>query len=83
MFEEMWGKLWCPAKGCDAVNWICHGDLDDVTDVDVEAVVCWRCKNKFLRVDRESLMDMYGDELKENQTLEDYIFAEQGRETPD
>lgn len=82
MYEEMWSKIHCPAKACKAANWICLGDLEDITALDVEAVNCWSCKQKFLRVDRESLMDMYEFDLAENQTLEDYVQAEDGKKSP-
>jgi hypothetical protein len=82
MFEETWSKLYCPAKYCTAPNWICLGDLEDITASDIEAVTCWSCKQKFLRVDRETLMDMYGHDLDEGQTLEDYIHAEDGKQSP-
>lgn len=82
MFEETWSKLYCPVKTCGAANWICLGDMEDITSVDVEAVNCWACKHKFLRVDRETLMDMYESDLEENQTLEDYVHAQDGTESP-
>lgn len=77
---ETWGKLWCPA--CNTPNWICLGDLEDCTVPTTEAVLCHSCKKKFLIIDRNELMDMYGEDLKPGETLEDYCYDDEGRPSP-
>lgn len=45
MYIETWYKTWCP--DCNAVNWVCNGDMSDMTAVDVTGVSCWKCKNQY------------------------------------
>ena len=39
--SEAWYKEWCP--GCDAINWICNGNENDLSGVDIEAIKCRKC----------------------------------------
>jgi len=36
----------CPK--CNCPNLLYLGDLDDLTKPDIEAVICWNCKHKWL-----------------------------------
>lgn len=42
MYIETWQRINCPA--CKAVNWICQGDLGDMTYFNSDELQCWKCK---------------------------------------
>jgi hypothetical protein len=46
MYIEEWHKCWC---SCEAVNWVCSGNLEDYTVPDVHGFKCFKCgeTNKF------------------------------------
>ena len=36
----------CP--GCGKKNFYCLGNPDDISGVDIEALICWKCGHKWL-----------------------------------
>lgn len=46
---ETWIKIRCPS--CKIANWVCQGDLEDLTVPDVTGVQCHGCNTKFKLVD--------------------------------
>lgn len=42
---ETWLKIWCPS--CKVPNWVCNGDVNDLTVSDVVGVRCYSCKHEF------------------------------------
>jgi len=45
IYWETWNTLQCPY--CDALNWICQGDINDCSALDIEACQCHKCDKKF------------------------------------
>jgi len=43
---RMVSKYHCPK--CHKTNEVDYGDLNDLTQPDVEGYICWNCKNYFL-----------------------------------
>jgi hypothetical protein len=41
LYIDTWHRFKC--DGCVAVNWLCYGDINDLTVVDDDSFVCWRC----------------------------------------
>lgn len=79
-YEESWSKIWC--EFCNTPNWICDGDLEDVTKPDpADAICCYKCKRIFLRSSEEDLRDIHG--IGAGEKLDDYISVENGRKNPD
>jgi len=54
-YAESWYKVWCPY--CDADNWYCNGNENDITGCDVEAVKCHKCKKLFLLGEPDEILD--------------------------
>lgn len=71
---EVWWKVWC--SECNIPNWVCDGDLSDLTKPDIEAIECWNCGHSWWTTDDTDWLDMY----PEDATPGDY--AEKGREQP-
>lgn len=42
MTVETWYKIWCDK--CNTVNWICDGNVSDLTQPDIEGFICRQCK---------------------------------------
>ena len=61
MRVETWGKVWCPA--CNVPNWICQGDLSDLTVCDVIGICCHACEHKFRLDQDEDDGDIEDDEI--------------------
>lgn len=59
MYIETWLKIRCPK--CSAVNWVCNGDVSDLTGCDVVGVSCHACQHRFLLID-DNDEDMDDDE---------------------
>jgi len=73
---ESWYKEYCPY--CETHNWICNGDENDLSGVDVEGIKCRECGKIFM------LGEFDVDEFLEDfqyEKLED-INWEEGMETP-
>ncbi len=68
MYVETWCKNWCPF--CQAVNWVCLGDLSDITQPDIDAIQCHKCEKKWTLHDAASEMNM------------DECWCEKGQEQP-
>jgi transcription elongation factor Elf1 len=39
--SETWYKDYCPK--CNAMNWVCNGDVSDLSGIDVDGIKCWKC----------------------------------------
>lgn len=53
---DTWINEICPK--CKEVNWICLGDLSDLTVADIDAAECWKCFHVwFLSEDSELRSD--------------------------
>ncbi len=52
---DTWNKVRCPA--CNTVNWICQGDMSDLTACDVLGVRCHACRHEFLLDDQSDAPD--------------------------
>jgi len=70
MYIETWHKTECDF--CEAINWICDGDITDIGGVDVEAVTCWKCHKTYgihedviSTLDAESIKGLYAEEGKQ------------------
>jgi hypothetical protein len=50
MLTDVHGTSWeainCPE--CSINNWVCHGNLEDVTQPDRDGCKCWNCGAKWL-----------------------------------
>lgn len=91
--NETWTKETCPH--CGAKNWLCHGDVTDLTGVDIEACQCWSCEQKFFLGDLSDVKDIHFSEVQEwcneddaeYKTADDFLqngaVCERGRKTPD
>lgn len=79
--NDAWNKEYC--EKCDARNWICLGDLDDLTKADVEGYTCWKCNHKQLLSDISvhDLMDWNGYETEEEAL--DKAYYDEGLKDPD
>jgi len=75
MHEETWIKAYCPE--CKTQNWICEGDMQDMTTPDTEAIKCWNCGHSWWR-DPDTAKDMHENP---DEALEDC--AEEGQSDPD
>lgn len=79
-YEETWNKIWCPK--CKIPNWICDGDMSDLTDFNAEAVECFSCAHQWWRIDptESCYYDPDDNEEKQKEKLDDN--AEKGEEAP-
>jgi hypothetical protein len=55
--SETWDKQWCPE--CKEDNWICLGNLDDLTQPDIEAVKCWNCPHMWWTTEESEEINRY------------------------
>lgn len=90
--SDTWTRERCPH--CNAQNWINHGDVSDITGLDIEACKCWECEKKFLLGDPDETKDVHffdieeccGEEGREYKTVEDFVqngaVCEWGRKNP-
>ena len=77
-YEESWVKTHC--EKCEKANWVCDGNMQDLTVADTEAIECWNCGNKWWRdPDYASMMYENEDEDAEDRLNE---YAEKGRKSP-
>ena len=76
--EETWIKTRCDK--CKKPNWICEGNMQDLTIPDKEAIECWSCGNKWWRSE-DGPLDFFGDG---GITIEEHLndCAVKGRESP-
>ncbi len=44
-YAEAWYRTWCPYCGVD--NWVCNGNEQDLSGLDVEAIKCRSCKQAY------------------------------------
>jgi hypothetical protein len=42
MNYDTWYKIWC--DDCQTVNWVCDGDISDMTQLDIDGFVCRKCR---------------------------------------
>jgi hypothetical protein len=87
--SETYNKECCPH--CNSINWICLGDLSDMTSNLGNGSVCkcWKCEKKFWLVsfhemsesDYEFLIDGWDSSKTKEENLEECEW-EQGREVP-
>ncbi len=43
MYIETWLRIFCPH--CDKPNWVCEGNVEDLTGMDPDGFTCWKCHN--------------------------------------
>ena len=57
---EQWYKDQCP--NCKATNWVCNGNPEDLTGIDIDAVKCRECEHIFFLGDmsEEFYLELYG-----------------------
>jgi hypothetical protein len=41
MYIDTWHRFKC--DGCSAENWVCEGDINDLTTIDYDGFACWKC----------------------------------------
>ena len=65
MTVETWYRIWC--DNCNTVNWVCDGNVDDITQSDILGFICYQCKESHYFCDDEYDDDLesYGVGLKE------------------
>lgn len=65
MYIETWAKCWC--QQCDMVNWVCLGDLSDLTVPDESGFICHKCNfgNWFDDESKDEEVDKYIGKGKE------------------
>ena len=79
--SETWTKETCPH--CGFTNWLNHGDMQDLTEVDIDACECWSCEKKFLLPGYEEVYFVGEDEDYKTweEFLENEAHCERGRKT--
>ena len=70
-YMESWYKVWCPY--CEQINWICNGNEQDVSGIDIDGVRCLACKKVFMMGLRDKIdIDLRGGEFpKGNWNIEE------------
>jgi hypothetical protein len=64
---ETWYRVWCPY--CDEDNWYCNGNEKDLSQDDVEAIMCRNCNKTFgLGIQDDLLEELRGDEPLNTET---------------
>lgn len=48
---EAWYKTWCPY--CGSHNFHCNGNEQDLSGIDVDAVICRKCKQTYSFMEEE------------------------------
>lgn len=85
---DSWYRLHCPQ--CKENNWICNGDENDITGMDIEACECWNCDHRFW-LDEEYANVEFGYKIgnaeDEYSSLDEMLqkgdaMIERGRESP-
>ena len=74
MYIETWYKVQCIQCGVD--NWVCDGDVSDLSGEDIDAIECHCCNTCFWFGDEWIAKELHGQDA----IPEDY--AEKGREHP-
>ena len=73
LYTETWWRIWC--SECDTPNWVCGGDMNDMSQIDIEGFECWKCEHECCLYDEEEQEDMgLGPGLQ--------MHCVQGRESP-
>ena len=68
--SEAWYKEYCPF--CNIHNWVCNGDVTDLSSMDVEGVKCRKCKKVFpLGYTIEEATNVFGTDNFEDINWED------------
>jgi len=63
MYIETWHRYSCPK--CKKNNWICDGDVTDLTKADTDAIKCWSCGHDYwITEDPDWLQIAYGEDAK-------------------
>lgn len=73
LYMETWWKVWCPE--CDKPNWVCGGNMQDLTTIDVEGFECWDCEHKTCFID-DDMLDF------ECRDITDNVYYKRGKESP-
>lgn len=62
MRVETWYKIRCDK--CNIVNWLCDGDTSDLTQLDINGFICYKCKaaHSFLKDDPVLIEVLGGDD---------------------
>jgi len=74
----MWSEEWCPK--CEIINWIYHGNMDDMTVVDIDGCECYKCGHEWL-FDEELAKD-YHNEESISEIITKIAYIEKGLEKP-
>ena len=61
MQTETWYKIWCK---CGTINWLCDGEISDLTQPDIEGFICHKCKtsHSFIEDDPAWIEVLGGDD---------------------
>jgi hypothetical protein len=87
MIEETWVTNIC--SGCDSKNWICLGDIGDVSGITPDGYKCWSCglinpfdddKEDFC--DFQTIIDEEERKLSYEELLDKYGYIDDGVEKP-
>jgi hypothetical protein len=87
IYWDQWVRWMCPNEDCGKLNWVCEGNIRDLSGNDTEAAICWNCKIKFwVAEEMRDDPDLYlnGDQEIDGQG-EDWIeevYDREGRERP-
>jgi len=58
MVMETWHKMWCDK--CGVLNWVCDGDITDMTRPDIDGFICYKCKTSYAFVENDpGFLDNY------------------------
>jgi hypothetical protein len=68
----------CPA--CSQPNWYSNGDLNDLTQPDVEALLCWNCGRRFWLPGAVDVRETLGESMDFDGPHS--VIIEQGAKTP-
>jgi hypothetical protein len=66
----------CPE--CQNLNWYSNGDMNDLTQPDLEALECWQCGHKFWLDGATDVRETLGESLN----VEEASFIEKGAKKP-
>ena len=67
---ETWHRYLCPK--CQKNNWICDGDVNDLSQCDIDAIKCWSCNHSYwVTEDQDWIETAYGKDAQPEDASED------------
>jgi len=81
-YWDTWTRWECP--GCKKLNWVCEGNVQDLSGDDTESCECWSCGIKFwVADDMKHNPEDYGGEIDEQgEDWIEVVYCRKGREKP-